>query len=306
MPSKKSKGKASSSKESAVSRSPASESITVFLKNAWREDDSLPFDKAKVAAQAAARGEHTSAVMYSQNTTPLSTTSSPNSASSSSSGSSSSSSSSSSSVRPVQHTPQTTHGRKNYDQRSKRFRLEASPEEPNCMPSSATFFSPRSGSAINAAAPIVSGSDPISSKQASSSKKKNNNEPLALRSAAAAASLLLPKPTADAALRAYHKRELYDMDYTSGHCFFEAVSVSYALTCGMSETQGAHLVRALYSFTYGSSTSTLLPLLNCIDGQMRDCETDTMSTWLVLNVSNKFKHSGGFGGLVVYLAHAHR
>jgi hypothetical protein len=60
------------------------------------------------------------------------------------------------------------------------------------------------------------------------------------------------------------------MDYTSGHCFFEAVSVSYALTCGMSETQGAHLVRALYSFTYGSSTSTLLPLLNCIDGQMRD------------------------------------
>jgi len=154
MPSKKGKRKATYSKEYVVStRSPASESITVFLKNARREDDSSLFDKAKVSAQAAARGEHTSAVMYTQSTTPLPSTSSPRSSSRSSS--TSSFTSSSSSVPPVQQTPQTTYGRNSRDQRSKRPRLEASPEESRCVSSSATFFSLRSGSAINTAAPIV-------------------------------------------------------------------------------------------------------------------------------------------------------
>ena len=54
MPPKKGKGKGKSSKESVVSRSPASESITACLKKAWREVDSLPFNKANIASQAAA------------------------------------------------------------------------------------------------------------------------------------------------------------------------------------------------------------------------------------------------------------
>lgn len=52
----------------ALESTPTS-SISDYLKKAWREDGSDPFDKAMVAAQAAARGEHTSTSMFARKST---------------------------------------------------------------------------------------------------------------------------------------------------------------------------------------------------------------------------------------------
>ena len=48
----------------------------------------------------------------------------------------------------------------------------------------------------------------------------------------AAESLLFPYSATDAALRAHHKRKLFENPYVAGQCYFEAQSVWSKLTHG--------------------------------------------------------------------------
>lgn len=283
MPSKKGKGKAA--KEPANLKSPATESISDYIQKAWREDGAAPFDKVKIATQAAARGERTSAVMYATNTTlkldnrsssivqrsssppygtSSSSSSSPSSSSSSSSISFNNSSSSSCTSNSLFALP-TSKGKV----LSKRRKVESSPKMIQAVSPSSTFFSPRYRTS-NASGSDVSQPEPTLSRP-KSSKKPSKAAPLAERSAVAAASLLLPKPTADSALRAFHKRKLLgDMQFIAGHCYFEALARSFVLTSGMGAMLGARLVRSLFSRFYGGAMAALWPLLTSLGESERE------------------------------------
>jgi hypothetical protein len=81
--------------------------------------------------------------------------------------------------------------------------------------------------------------------------------PFAVRSVAAAASLLSPSSVIDAALRAHHKRKLFENPYVAGQFYFEAQSVSNKLTHETGEKKGSKLLRSLYADFYGGSMAQL-------------------------------------------------
>jgi hypothetical protein len=81
--------------------------------------------------------------------------------------------------------------------------------------------------------------------------------PLAVSSVTAAASLLSPNTVIDAALRAHHKRKLFENPYVAGQCYFEAQSVSNKLTHGTGEKKESKSLRSLYADFYGGSMAQL-------------------------------------------------
>ena len=76
----------------------------------------------------------------------------------------------------------------------------------------------------------------------------------------AAASLLSSSSVIDAALRAHHKRKLFENPYVAGQCYFEAQSVSVVsnkLTHGTGEKKGSKSSRSLYADFYGGFMAQL-------------------------------------------------
>jgi hypothetical protein len=73
----------------------------------------------------------------------------------------------------------------------------------------------------------------------------------------AAASLLSSSSVIDAALRAHHKRKLFENPYVAGQCYFEAQSVSNKLTHGTGEKKGSKSLRSLYADFYGGFMAQL-------------------------------------------------
>jgi len=71
------------------------------------------------------------------------------------------------------------------------------------------------------------------------------------------------------ALEARCKRKLVVKYSISGHSFFEALAASTKLTQGMSDLQGAQLVRSLYSDFYGISLAKLWPLKSKLNQRER-------------------------------------
>jgi hypothetical protein len=69
---------------------------------------------------------------------------------------------------------------------------------------------------------------------------------------AAAASLLSPSSFIDA-LKAHHKRKLFENPYVARQSYFEAQSVSNRLTHGTGEKKGPKLLRSIYADFYGGS-----------------------------------------------------
>jgi hypothetical protein len=74
---------------------------------------------------------------------------------------------------------------------------------------------------------------------------------------AAAASLLSPSSVIDAALRAHHKRKLFENPYVAGQCYFEAQSVSNKFTHLTGEKKGSKLLRSFHADFYGGSMAKL-------------------------------------------------
>ena len=73
----------------------------------------------------------------------------------------------------------------------------------------------------------------------------------------AATSLLSPSSVIDAALRAHHKRKLFDNPSVTGQIYFEAQSVSNKLTHGTGEKRGSKSLRSLYTDFYGGFMAQL-------------------------------------------------
>ena len=74
----------------------------------------------------------------------------------------------------------------------------------------------------------------------------------------AAASLLSSSSVIDAALRAHHKRKLFENPNVAGQCYFEAQSVSNKLfTHGTGEKKESKSLRSLYANFYGGSMAQL-------------------------------------------------
>ena len=73
----------------------------------------------------------------------------------------------------------------------------------------------------------------------------------------AAASLLSSSSVIDAALRAHHKRNLFENPYVAGQCYFEAQSVSNKLTHGTGEKKRSKSLRSLYVDFYGGFMAQL-------------------------------------------------
>jgi hypothetical protein len=78
--------------------------------------------------------------------------------------------------------------------------------------------------------------------------------PLAVSSVTAAASLLSLNTVIDAALRAHHKRKLFENPYVAEQCYFEA---SNRLTHGTGEKRESKSLRSLYADFYGGSIAQL-------------------------------------------------
>lgn len=83
-----------------------------------------------------------------------------------------------------------------------------------------------------------------------------------MRSEAAAVSLLSLSSPIDSALRAHHKRRLFENPYVTGKYYFEAQAVSNKLTRGMGKKKRIKLVRSSYAAFCGGSMAELWPLLN--------------------------------------------
>ena len=83
---------------------------------------------------------------------------------------------------------------------------------------------------------------------------------------------------AEAALRRYHKLEIFENDYVAGHCYFQALGVSNQFTRGVGTMFNAKLLRTSYAEFYGGSMARFWPLrtkLNAYDRDQRN-ERDSL------------------------------
>jgi hypothetical protein len=69
--------------------------------------------------------------------------------------------------------------------------------------------------------------------------------------------LLSSSSVIDAALRAHHKRKLFENPYVAGQCYFEAQSVSNKLPHGTGKKKGSKSLRSLYADFYGGFMAQL-------------------------------------------------